>query len=191
MKKILIFNESELALLGKIEKQNSDELIFWKLPNIIYPFAVIFISLLCYLIFKPVEKITAVGFVNLLFNGSLPMVALNRMSSLGSNLFKFDKARELQAKTNTTHLRVKIDDCSKILLLGIVILYIYQVIGNPFVCSGWMILQIVASAVFIFLALKLSKYGYLLQEKLLETTLGDIIKEESNQGKKHLSEKYQ
>lgn len=186
----LLFTLKERELLDRIERSNKDELIYWRMPNIIYPFAVILISIVCFLLFKQQENITLIGVVNLLFNGSLPMVALNRMSSLGSNLFKFDKAKERAADTHTTSLRVKIDDYSKILIICIAILYIYQVINSPFPSTGWLWLQLLTSSIFIYFSLNLSKYGYLLQERLIEITLGDNIKETAKETKQHLSEKY-
>lgn len=185
-----LFSNTEQELLIKAEKTNSDELYYWRMPNVIYPFLVIFISLISFYFFKPIEKFTWIGLLNLVINGSLPMVALNRMSSIGSNLFKFDKAKELTSNTNTTELRVKIDDYSKILILFIALLYIFQVINAPFNCSWWLLVQIFFSVVFIFTSLSFSKYAYLLQERLMERTIGDDIKEAANETKKHLSEKY-
>lgn len=186
-----LFSESERELLLKAEKTNSDELLYWKMPNIIYPFMVIVASLVFFLIFKQsVNKFTWPGMLNLLFNGSLAMVALNRMSSIGSNLFKFDKAKEKSSNTDTVALRVKIDEYSKWLIFFISALYIYQVINAPFEMSWWLWVQLFFSAVFIWLALGFSKYAYLLQERLMERTIGDDIKEAAKENKQHLSDKY-
>lgn len=187
---IKLFSQSEQDLLLKAERLNSDELFYWKLPNVIYPFVVILISLVFYFAFKPEDKFTWTGLLNLIFNGSLAMVALNRMSSIGTNLFKFDKAKEKITNTNTTALRVKIDDYSKLLIVFISALYIYQVIKGPFVLSCWLIIQLLISIIFIWFALGFSKYAYLLQERLMERTIGDDIKDGAKENKQHLAGKY-
>ena len=187
----LFFTIKETTFLKKVEGINEDELLLWKLPNIIYPFVVILVSLLCYGMFKPADKFTWNGLFNLLFNGSLAMVALNRMSSLGGNLFKYDKSKEAKANTTTANLRVKIDDYSKMLVLGIAILYIFQVINTPFEFSWWLVVQLMVSSIFIAYSLYLSKYAFLLQERLLDKTFADEIKEGVTEKKNHLSDKYE
>ncbi len=187
---IYLFSSDERTLLLKAEKTNSDELLYWRMPNVIYPFFVIIISIVFFFLFKPQDKFTWIGMINLLFNGSLPMVALNRMSSIGSHLFKFDIAKEKSHNTNSTSLRVKINDYSKILLILIASLYIYQVINTPFDSTPWLLLQILFSIVFIILSLDFSKYAYLLQERLMERTIGDDIKDAAKENKEHLKEKY-
>ncbi|MBP6235341.1 MAG: hypothetical protein KA270_01840 [Saprospiraceae bacterium] len=187
---IKLFSKSEQELLSKAERTNTDELFYWKLPNVIYPFVVIFISLIFYLAFKPEDKFTWIGLLNLIFNGSLAMVALNRMSSIGTNLFKFDKAKEQNANTNTTALRVKIDDYSKLLVVFISALYIYQVIKGPFNLDCWLFVQLFCSILFLWLALGFSKYAYLLQERLMDRTIGDDIKDAAHANKQHLEDKY-
>jgi hypothetical protein len=185
-----LFSDSEKELLAKAEKTNSDELFYWKLPNVIYPFVVIALSLISYSVFKPIEEFSSAGLFNLIFNGSLAMVALNRVSSIGANLFKFDKAKEINANTDTTALRIKIDDYSKILVIVISGLYIYQVTKGPFDISWGLLLQLLVSILSIWFALMFSKYAYLLQERLMERTIGDEIKEAANENKMHLEGKY-
>jgi len=185
-----LFSEEERELLKKIERYNSDELLSWRLPNLIFPLVVIGMSLICYLLFKNEDQITAVGVFNLLLNGSLPMFALNRMSSVGINLFKFDKSKEKKASTNTFNLRIKIDEYSKYLIIGISIFYVYQVIYAPFRLSLWYFLHLLVSTFFIYFALTFSKYAYFLQERLIERIIGDDIRDETIEGKNHLNKKY-
>lgn len=187
---VFLFNDKEKQLLKKVEVDSNDEMMYWKLPNIIYPFGLIVLSLLCYFLFKPSEKFTAAAWLNILFNGSLPMIALNRIGSMGINLFKFDKSKEKVFKTDTTLLRVKIDEYSKFLVLLIVLHYIYQVIQGPFNVSWLLLLQLLTSSIIIRYALVFSKYAYLLQERLLERSLADEIRDDANEGKQNLSEKY-
>lgn len=185
-----LFSPAEIELLQKAERTNSDELLYWRMPNVIYPFIVVLVSLLAYCFFKPADKFSWLGLINLIFNGSLPMVALNRMSSIGSNLFKYDKSKEKNANRSTTALRVKIDDYSKILLIAIAFLYIFQVINGPFGWTWWFIVQLILSIIFIRVSLSFSKYAYLLQERLMERTIGDEIMDSAKENKNHLAEKY-
>ncbi|SOD88950.1 hypothetical protein [Spirosoma fluviale] len=185
-----LFDDKENKLLSKIEKANSSELMYWKLPNIVYPMFVIFLSLVCYFVFKPNDKFTWIAWVNIIFNGSLPMIALNRIGSMGINLFKYDKSKEKVFETDTGLLRVKIDEYSKILLIVIALFYIFQVIKGPFEFSWYLIVQIIISVLLIKFALKFSKCAYLLQDRLLERSLGDEIRDDAKEVKKGLSQKY-
>jgi hypothetical protein len=115
------------------------------------------------------------------------MVALNRLSTLGINLFKVEKEK---GKLSIYNLRVIIHYYAIFLIGSIFILYIYQVINTPFDIWWSMLIQIIIAIICIHQSLRISKYGYLLQEKMLERTLGDDIKETAKEQKKHLSEKY-
>src|SRR5688572_21243799 len=104
-----VLNRVELRFLRRLESANKDEMLSWKLPNLYYPIVAICLSLVCYLIFKDSNTITTLAFTNLLLNGSIPMVALNRLSTLGINIFRFDKTKEKQkSNADTYNLRVKI-----------------------------------------------------------------------------------
>lgn len=188
----LILTKKNKELLKKTEESNLEEMLSWKLPNLIYPIAVIFISMVCFLLFKNKDQITLYTFLNLMLNGSLPMVALNRLSSLGVNLFKFDKeAENRKSKTNTYNLRLTIHYYSLGLILTVIIFYVYQVIQTPFDIWWSILIQIVFAVFCVYQSLQVSKYGYLLQEKLMERTLGDDIKENALETKKHLTAKYE
>lgn len=187
---LLLFSESEKALLNKIAKQNTEELFSWRIPNLIFPLFIVLASLGCYLLFKSEDQRSFIGFANLLINGSLPMFALNRMSSVGINLFRFDKSKEKKASTSTYNLRVKIDEYSKYLIFTVSVMYIFQVIHSPFELSFWIPINIIISIVFIYSALIFSRFSFLLQERLVERTLGDDIKDEAIENKKHLANKY-
>lgn len=182
------FSDKEKELLDKIERQNSEELLSWKLPNLAFPITVVVISIGCYFAFK--EETSTVGAINLILNGSLPMFALNRMSSVGINLFKFDKSREVSASTNTYNLRVKINEISRLMIFGLMAFYIYQVINTPFKLSCWMLFQVGLAILTIHFTLILSRFSFLLQERLVERTLGDDIRDETIEAKNHLTKKY-
>lgn len=187
-----LISKKNQELLKKAEETNSEEMLTWKLPNLVYPIGVILISMLCFLLFKKSEQVTLYAFLNLMLNGSLPMVALNRLSSLGVNIFKFDKEGEnRKSQTNTYSLRVILHYYSLGLVLSIIIFYVFQVINTPFNIWWSILIQIILAIICVYQSLKVSKYGYLLQEKLMERTLGDDIKENALETKKHLTAKYE
>lgn len=187
----LFLSKKYKMLLKDSEKINEDEMLSWKLPNLAYPICAVIFSWICYFAFKSNSLISFQGFLNLLLNGSLPMLALNRLGSLGVNLFKYDKLKEKEKKNlNTYNLRVTLYYYSFGLVFSIAILYIYQVINTPF--NYWLNILIQVLLIFFLIreAIIVSKYGYLLQEKLLERTIGDDIKENALIAKKHLKNKY-
>lgn len=187
----LILSKKEREFLKRIEKENLDEMLGWKLPNVFFPLTVIVISTICFLLFKENDKITFFSFFNLLVNGSLPLLALNRLSNLGINIFKFDKTKEKHIFNEDTYkLRVAIHYYSSFLIFAIAIFYIYQVINTPFNIWWNIFIQIFIAIIFIIQSFKISKYGYILQEKMLERTVGDDIKENVQENKKHLADKY-
>ena len=175
----LILSKSDIFFLKKSEVTNKEEILSWKLPNLYYPLFAIAASLLCFLLFKNSEHKNLAAFINLVLNGSIPMVALNRLSSLGVNLFKFDKTKEKEkGKRDTYNLRLIIYYYSQGLVFCIALFYIFQVIHTPFPISWWMLLQAVLSYLCIEQSLKISKYAFLLQEKLIDITFDKEIRDE-------------
>jgi len=173
----LLFNKIESSFLKKLEGANQEEMLSWKLPNLYYPICVIILSLVCYFLFK--ESKSVVAFTNLLLNGSIPMVALNRLSSLGVNIFKFDKTKEnSKSKNNTYNLRLKIHYYSQLLVFGIALFYVFQVIHTPFILSWWIVLQLALAVFCIEQSLRISKYAFLLQERLIDVTFDQEMREE-------------
>ena len=160
-----LLKPTDQELLRACEDANQDEMLTWKLPNLIYPVVVIGFSLICFLLFKDSKSKTFVAFINLLLNGSLPMMALSRLSSLGVNIFKFDLSKEKQTLKNTYSLRVKLHYYSMGLVFAIALFYIFQVINIPFELSGTIVIQILLACICIHQSLEVSKYAFLLQEK--------------------------
>ena len=73
-------NKQETKVVDLSEKSNSEELLGWEIPNVLFPLAVIIFSLFAYVILnKAFDWLT---FFNLLVNGSILMAAFNRMSSM-------------------------------------------------------------------------------------------------------------
>lgn len=186
-----LFTKPERSFLGNLEKSNSDDLFYWEMSNIGLPFVVIIATLICSYLFKQKSDSSWILLINLLFNGSLPIIALNRIGGICFILFKFDKSKEKFLPVDTTKLRTKLVFFVICLLLSIWILYIYQVSFNPFVnWSYWMIFQFIISAFFIYASLEFSKYAHLLQEKSIERSIVDEIREETSKTKSNLRNKY-
>lgn len=187
----LMFRKKEIAFLKRIENESVDDIDLWNLPNLFVPIGVILLSVLSFILFKPNSDITFIAILNLFVNGSLPMFALNRVAPISLNLFKYNKEQELKKNTNTYNIRVKIGIGSIILISLIILYYVYQVINNPF-GNTYLILfiQLPVTTCIIWYSLLLSKYSFLLQDHLVNRTIADDIIEETNQNKKHLSEKY-
>lgn len=171
-------NTKDKSLLDKAEIANRDEMLSWKLPNLIYPIVVICFSLTSFLLFKDSENKTLGAFINLLLNGSLPMVALNRLSSLGVNIFKFDSGKEKAKSGNTTNLRVIIHYYSQGLIFAIALLYTFQVINIPFNLSWTIVIQLGIAIFCIQQSIQISKYAFLLQEKFMDLTYDFEIRNE-------------
>ncbi|WP_133166336.1 hypothetical protein [Sphingobacterium haloxyli] len=186
-----MFRKKEIAFLKRIENESVDDIDLWNLPNLFVPIGVILLSVLSFILFKPNSDITFIALLNLFVNGSLPMFALNRVAPISLNLFKYNKEQELKKNTNTYNIRVKIGIGSIILISLIILYYVYQVINNPF-GNTYLILftQFPVTTFIIWYSLLLSKYSFLLQDHLVNRTIADDIIEETNQNKKHLSEKY-
>ena len=183
----LFIEKADLDLLKRAEIANKNEMLSWKLPNLIFPIVVIVFSLISFLIFKNSGQKNFIAFINLLLNGSLPMVALNRLSSLGVNLFKFNSDKEkIKSKKGTYNLRLAIHYYSMALVFGIAMFYCFQVINIPFDLCVSIFFQILLGVFCIHQALQVSKYAFLLQEKLMDITFDSEIRveiEEKGHGK--------
>ena len=186
----LLFTKKQREFLKKIQDTNSDDIFSWKLPNVIFPLSGIVLSIICYVAFKDSKKITALGAFNLVLNGSLAMFALNRLGSIGVNLFKFDQRKEKKAGISVYNLRIRINYYFIVAALLIMALYIYQVINSPFAFSLLVLAEFLFSIFLICCAITFSKYAFLLQESLLERTLGDDIRDDAKETKIHLDQKY-
>ena len=108
--RISIISSEEKALLKQIEDSNDADVKIWKLSNIGIPIATIVLSLVCFSVFKSDEKKAEfIAYLNLLLNGAIPMIALNRIGAMGIYLFKYDKSKETKYGIKSTyHLRTKL-----------------------------------------------------------------------------------
>ncbi len=92
-KRIKFVNKKDRELINNIKKSNSEDDSIWKIPNLIFPLAAIFLALLANLLFSNFEA-TFFSYVNIMLNGSLPLIAINQISASGVYVFNFDKNKE-------------------------------------------------------------------------------------------------
>ena len=91
--RLALIKSSERELLDKIEFSVEDESSLWKIPNLLIPIGIIAITLLTFLAFH-VQRFQPIRYFDLILNGSLPLIAINQISAIGINIFKFNKRKE-------------------------------------------------------------------------------------------------
>jgi hypothetical protein len=174
-----IISPVEKELLKQIEDNNDTDVALWRISNVIIPIITIAISLVCFLLFKPSKSISLAAFLNLLVNGSIPMIALNRIGGMGIYLFKYDRGKERQYGISDTYLlRTKLFFWFLFLVIGTIILYVYQVLHNPFDLSLSIILLIAISVGSVYFSVGASKKVYLLQDRLIDRTFDQDIRDD-------------
>ncbi len=173
-----IINNSEQELLSVIEEHHRNDNALWKLPNLVIPIATIFLALICLLAFSE-NRFRPINYLNLIINGSLPLIAINQISSIGVHIFKYDRSAEKKFEKDTFMLRTKLFWYSiSVLVIG-VILFAFQVITNPF--DNWILLclMIVLSVKLIWFSSYVSRRVFLLQDTFIEKTFDSMIREEA------------
>lgn len=174
-----IISPKEKHLLKTIEDSNDSDVSLWKVSNILLPICTIVFSIICTVIFKKQDKILLITYLNLLLTGAIPMIALNRISSMGIYLFKYDRSKEkAYGITDTFMLRTKLFLMIFFLVLATMILYIYQVLNYPFKLEWKILTMLILSIIFIILSISISKSIYLLQDKLIDKTFDQEIRED-------------
>lgn len=164
----IFLSKDENSLISISEKDNKEELINWKIPNLLFPLIVVAVSLIAYAMFIPNDKKNWSDFFNLLLNGSIPIVAFNRMSSIVSYFSKIDFSDPKKLGISLRNLRMKILTYIIILILVLIFLYSYQVMNRPFELSLLNIGQILLSGLLFWFSAHVTKVAFLLQETLLK-----------------------
>ncbi len=173
-----IISNTEQELLSAIEDHHKNDNALWKLPNLVIPIATIFLALICLLAFSE-NRLNPINYLNLIINGSLPLIAINQISSIGVHIFKYDRTTENNFGKDTFMLRTKLFWYSiSVLVIG-VILFAFQVISNPF--GSWLLLflMIILSICLIWFSSYISRRVFLLQDTFVEKTFDNIIREEA------------
>ena len=160
-------NKQETKVVDLSEKSNSEELLGWEIPNVLFPLAVIIFSLFAYVILnKAFDWLT---FFNLLVNGSILMAAFNRMSSMITYTSKIEFVDAKKLGINLRNVKMKISVYSIILVLFISLFYSHQVINKPFDNACAILIQLAVSGLFFWSAIDATKVAFLLQEALLKS----------------------
>jgi len=190
--KFSIISTAEKELLHKIEQSNDSELKLWKVSNIAIPLFTLLLSLASYTFFKSNNRpIEFLSYCNLLLNGAIPMIALNRIGGLGMYLFKYDKSKEKEfGIADTFFLRTKLFFWFLLILILTMCLYLYQVSNNPFKLSYWLIIPLTLSIISVIFSIKVAKHVYLLQETMMENSFYNKLNTESLETQSHLNKKY-
>lgn len=176
--KFAIISNSENELLKAIEEHHKDDNTLWKLPNLIIPISTILLALVCHLFFSA-NRYNIINYFNLIINGSLPLIAINQVSSIGVHIFKYNKSQEDHFGQNTFMLRTKLFWFSISVLVVGVILFAFQVITNPFSNWGLLFLMLVLSGILIWFSSYISRRIFLLQDNFIEKTFDNSIREET------------
>lgn len=176
----IFLKKEETQLITLSEKDNNEELLNWKIPNVLFPLIVIAVSLLAYGVFIPNEKKDWTDFFNLMLNGSILMVAFNRMSSIVSYFSKIEFSDAQKLGVNLKNLRMKILTYIIILILLIIFFYCFQVINRPFKLSCFIAVQLILSGLLFWFSVNATKIAFLLQESLLKNTYELSFRKEMN-----------
>ena len=183
MLKLAIINPNEQDLIDKIQSSNPDENSIWKIPNLLIPIFTIVLALLCNLAFSK-NRYCFISYVNLIINGSLPLIAINQISALGILLFDFDRSKEVKYNIlNTKNLRVKLFYYSLGILVIGVLAFAHQVINNPFKAYLEPLIVFVISVFLILASSYVSKNIFMLQDSMISKTFDkEIIDEIKDKG---------
>lgn len=107
------------------------------------------------------------------------MIALNRIGGVGVYLFKYDRGKEQAYGIADTYLlRTKLFLWFLLLALGTIILYVYQVLHNPFTLSWSVFFLFAVSIASVYFSVDVSKKVYLLQDKLIDRTFEQEIRDD-------------
>lgn len=173
--KISIITKKESDLFKKIEEGNQEDVALWKLPNLIIPLGAIILSIVALFAFDKDDRGHIYSYYGLLLNGAIPLIALNQLSTLGLFIFKYDKSKEKELGIfDTSYLRTKLFFGFLGILIGNLILYIYQVLETP--NEHILIIFILfISLLGLYYSSVISKKIFLLQDKLLEASFYDEV----------------
>lgn len=173
-----VISDTEQELLSAIEEHHKNDNALWKLPNLVIPIATIILALICLLSFSE-NRFIPINYLNLVINGSLPLIAINQISSIGVHIFKYDRTAENNFGKDTFMLRTKLFWYSITVLVIGVILFAFQVISNPFESWSLLFFMIILSAGLIWFSSYISRRVFLLQDTFVEKTFDNIIREEA------------
>lgn len=178
--KFAIIKNSEKELLNEVAEANKDQNSLWRIPNLFIPIGAIILAFVCLIAFSE-KRSEYLVYLNLLVNGSLPLIAINQISGIGLHVFKFDKNKEKLMHLNETWmLRTKLLYLSFVILMVGVIIFAVQVINTPYSDLLSITVLLIISILLILGSSFVSRKIFLLQEDFLEKTYDAAIRNETN-----------
>lgn len=175
----ILIKKDEKELLDSIASANIHENSIWKIPNLLIPLFAIFLSIISLFAFS--KGLNLLKVINLIVNGSLPLIAINQISGIGLNVFKYDKSQEKRLNIESIHLRVKLLYLSLATLVLGVILFSYQVINSPFAKYIQIVISILFSVLLLIWSSYLAKKLFLLQDNFIEKTFETEMRAETQE----------
>lgn len=174
-----MLTKKELEIIKKIRNDSSNDLSTWTFINFGLPLAIVIITLLVVFFYR--NNSFSDDFYRTLFNGSLPLVAINFIITGAFFLIKFNKKKEDDFSLNIGNLRAKLLGFVLLVLAGSWLIYGSQAMFSPFGNPIHKFLQVIGSLFFLTFSYFLSRILFLLQEEVLDKSYGGLnYKDEKN-----------
>lgn len=166
-----MFTRNELEVMRKIRNDCSNELRTWTFINFGLPLAIVVITLIVVFFSR---NYLGDEFYRALFNGSLPLVAINFIITGAFFLIKFNKRREEELKLDFGSLRAKLLGLVILVFLGSWMIYGSQAMFSPFGYSSHRFLQILGSLFVLIFSYIISRILFLLQEEVVDKSYASL-----------------
>ncbi len=171
-----IISEDDKNLLKRVKEANIDEVRLWRIPNIVIPSFIIVFTILIYIFLRP--SWTLRGCLNFLVNGSIPLIAVNQIASIGIYIFKFNKAKESELGIETTRrIRTVLFYQVLGLLFSCILLYAYQTINHPFGSICEIIVVALVSGLLVWFSSSVAHKIFILQDDFIKLAYDKDIRD--------------
>ncbi|MCJ8210818.1 hypothetical protein MUY27_13960 [Mucilaginibacter sp. RS28] len=168
-----MFTKIEKTLFKKIKESNTDTLFIWNVANVGFPMFTVFIT---FLFFCYTSKSSAIAnYYALIFNGVVPLIAINIIVAASFFLIKFNKEKEEKYGLQTSNTRLKLILYAFGSYLLSSSLFAIQNISSPFLTPWTRWSQITLSFFAVYIALNISNKLFLLQEEMIENSYDKVI----------------
>lgn len=162
------------SAIKKLFKDHKQELMQWIITSLIIPLIIIILTLFL-VYFKDNREITTT-FYTTLFNGSLPLTAINILVIGLYLVLTHSKHKEDDLNLNLSHGRFILFSALIVALITSVIFYITQAIHSysPSIDKVDFIFQIIAPVLLILFALFISAIFFLFSEDKIQRSFGGL-----------------
>lgn len=182
---VKLFNKEESEIFNKLFEKAKEDLKTWNIANVIFPFSTIAITLVLFVFsqkFPGINNLTyseikeaSKAFVNILLNGSIPLIGLNLFVASGYFLLRFDKKREKDFGLNIFNTRVKMYIIAFVFYLLLSSLFAIQSVFSPFTGIIKNLFLLILTGVAFYVSFKISNKFFLLQEEYIDQSFGEKI----------------